>query len=68
MIKVQHLQTKKDFFGLHDVTVVVNGSGEYTYTLGSEHEVDVFVAKMRFHPGRALNYLKKIKIGEVIKK
>lgn len=61
-MKLLLLCTVKDCFGITDVTVLVNNKKEYTFSLKSEYDVEVFNEKLRFHPGKALNYLKKCSI------
>lgn len=61
-MKVLHLSTTKDCFGIWDVCVRVNGVKEYTFPLCCEDDVDEFLRLLRFHPGKALNHLKKVKI------
>ena len=62
-LRLVHLATSKDFFGLYDVAVLVNGK-EYSYTVRTKYEVDRFVKVMRYQPGKALNLLKKGNISE----
>lgn len=51
-------QIKKDWTGMIDVTVLVNGRKEYTFTLTSEQDLEEF-ERLRVHnPGRAFNFLK----------
>lgn len=54
----------KDFTGLIDVTVVVNGKKEYTFTLSSQYDLDEFERLLKHNPGKALNWLKKVKINK----
>lgn len=53
----------KDFTGLIDVTVVVNGKKEYTFTLSSQYDLDEFERLLKHNPGKALNWLKEVKIN-----
>jgi hypothetical protein len=48
--------------------VLVEGRHEYTYTIGSAFDEECFLALLVHHPGTALNFLKKNKIGKVVKK
>jgi hypothetical protein len=51
-------QIKKDWTGMIDITVLVNGRKEYTFTLTSEQDLEEF-ERLRVHsPGRAFNFLK----------
>lgn len=67
-MKLLHLSTTKDCFGVIDVTVRVNGKKEYTFSVTSQHDVDTFLEQLHYHPGKALNYLKKVKINSVATK
>ena len=58
-MKLLVLSILKDFFGLRDVTVRVNDKKDYTFTLTSNHAVEEFMEILKYHPGKALNYLKK---------
>ena len=60
MIKVTHISTVKDFFNVYNVTVIINSKGEYVYTLRSQYDVDEFERLLKHHPGKALNWLKKV--------
>jgi len=62
MIRLKHLSTTKDWTGLFEVTVVVNGKATYTYVVRSQFDVDEFEKKLWKHPGSALNWLKKVAI------
>ena len=53
----------KNFTGLIDVTVVVNGKKEYTFTLSSQYDLDEFERLLKHNPGKALNWLKEVKIN-----
>lgn len=48
----------KDWTGLIDVTVRVNGKKDYTFTLSSQFDLEEFEKMLKFNPGKALNYLK----------
>lgn len=63
-MKLLLLSTTKDFFGLHDITVRVNGKKDYTFTLTSDHDVEAFMDILKHHPGKALNYLKRVCIKQ----
>lgn len=52
----------KDWTGLIDVTVRVNGKKDYTFTLSSQFDLDEFNKLLVHNPGKALNWLKKAKI------
>jgi hypothetical protein len=56
------LCVSKDFFGLWDVTVSIKGK-EYTYTICSSYDIDVFNSYLPYHPMKALNWLKKVAIS-----
>ena len=53
---------KKDWTGLIDVTVVINSKKEYTFTLSSQFDLEEFERLVLHNPGKALNWLKKVKI------
>ncbi len=48
----------KDWTGLIDATVRVNGKKDYTFTLSSQFDLEEFEKMLKFNPGKALNYLK----------
>ena len=48
----------KDWTGLIDVTVRINGKKDYTFTLSSQFDLEEFERVLRFNPGKALNILK----------
>ena len=54
----------KDWTGLIDVTVRVNGKKDYTFTVKSQFDLDEFERLLVHSPGKALNWLKKVKINE----
>ena len=54
----------KDWTGLIDVTVRVNGKKDYTFTVKSQFDVDEFEKLLIHNPGKALNWLKKVKINK----
>jgi hypothetical protein len=54
----------KDWTGLIDVTVRVNGKKDYTFTLSSQFDLEEFERISKYNPGKALNYLKDRNIGE----
>jgi hypothetical protein len=56
------LSAVKDWTGLIDVTVRVNGKKDYTFTVSSQYDVDEFEKLLKHNPGKALNWLKKVKI------
>jgi len=51
----------KDWTGLIDVTVRVNGK-DYTFTLSSQFDFEEFERLLKHNPGKALNWLKRTKI------
>ena len=61
-MKIFVVSAVKDWTGLIDVTVRVNGKKDYTFTLSSQFDVDEFEKLLKFNPGKALNWLKKNKI------
>jgi hypothetical protein len=61
-MKLIHLSTKTDCFGVSEVAVQVDDKKEYIYSLKSQYDIDVFLEQLRFHPGKALNYLKRVSI------
>lgn len=61
-MKIFIVSAVKDWTGLIDVTVRVNGKKDYTFTLSSQFDVDEFEKLLKFNPGKALNWLKKNKI------
>jgi hypothetical protein len=63
-MKLTHLSTSIDCFGIHEVTVRVDGKKDYTFPLRSEYEVDEFLEEMKHRPGKALNWLKKVAIKD----
>ena len=65
MINLIHLSTVRDFCGVFEVTVLVNNNKEYTFCLGSQYDVEEFQRLTLHHPGKALNYLKKVRIKDV---
>lgn len=54
----------KDWTGLIDLTVRVNEKKDYTFTLSSQYDLDEFERLLKHNPGKALNWLKKVKIKE----
>jgi hypothetical protein len=54
----------KDWTGLIDITVRVNGKKDYTFTLSSQFDLDEFEKALRFNPGKALNILKDRNLGK----
>jgi hypothetical protein len=57
-LTMKHVASTKDFFGLWEVTVLINGK-EYTYPITSEHAVKKIESLLRNrHPGKALNVLR----------
>lgn len=63
-LKLQHVSTVHDMFGVWDITVVVNSSKEYVFSLKSEYDVEEFMKLYYHHPEMALNYLKRYCIRE----
>ena len=61
-MKLFILSIMKDWTGLIDVTVRVNGKKDYTFTVSSQFDVDEFERLLKHNPGKALNWLKKVKI------
>ena len=61
-MKIFVVSAVKDWTGLIDVTVRVNGKKDYTFTLSNQFDVDEFEKLLKFNPGKALNWLKKNKI------
>ncbi len=63
-MKIFIVSIVKDWTGLIDVTVRVNGKKDYTFTVKSQFDVDEFERLLAHNPGKALNWLKKTKIKE----
>jgi hypothetical protein len=61
-MKLQHLSTERDCFGVFDVCVRVDSKKDYTFSLPSEYAMEEFLRLLCYHPGKALNYLKKFAI------
>ena len=57
-MKIFIVSIVKDWTGLIDVTVRVNGKKDYTFTLSSQFDLEEFEKMLKFNPGKALNYLK----------
>ena len=53
---------KRDWTGLIDVDVVINSKKEYTFTLSSQFDLGEFERLALHNPGKALNWLKQVKI------
>ena len=61
-MKIFVVSIVRDWTGLIDVTVRVNGKKDYTFTLSSQFDLDEFNKLLVHNPGKALNWLKKVKI------
>jgi hypothetical protein len=61
-MKIFVVSAVKDWTGLIDVTVRVNGKKDYTFTLSSQFDLDEFNKLLVHNPGKALNWLKKVEI------
>lgn len=62
-MKLTVISVAKDWTGLIDVTVRVNGKKDYTFTLSSQYDLDEFERLSKHNPGKALNWLKEVKIN-----
>jgi hypothetical protein len=63
-MKLVVISAMKDWTGLIDVTVRVNGKKDYTFTLSSQFDLDEFERIVEHNPGKALNWLKQVKVKE----
>ncbi len=61
-MKLTLLGYKVDCFGVINVAVQVNDKKEYIFPLSSWFDLEEFMQLLQFHPGKALNYLKKVQI------
>jgi len=61
-MKIFIVSVMKDWTGLIDVTVRVNGKKDYTFTLSSQFDFEEFERLLKHNPGKALNWLKKTEI------
>jgi hypothetical protein len=59
-VKLLHLSTTIDCFGVHEVLVRVDNKKDYTFSLKSDYDLRQFLEELRHHPGKALNYLKRV--------
>jgi len=57
-MKLILLSTSKDFFGVIDVCVQIDGKKEYTFAMKSQYDIEQFCSLLPRKPGTALNYLK----------
>jgi len=53
---------ERDWTGLIDVSIVINNKKEYTFTLSSQFDLEEFERLTLHNPGKALNWLKQVKI------
>lgn len=63
-MKLLHLSTAKDYFGIYTVCVQIDDKKQYSYDMKSEYDVEQFLQLLRHKPGKALGYLKKYCIKE----
>ena len=61
-MNLEVLMTKKDWTGLIDITVRIDGGKEYTFTLPSQYDLEYFEKMRKRTPGAALNYLKRVEV------
>lgn len=61
-MKLFVLSVERDWTGLIDVSIVINNKKEYTFILSSQFDFEEFERLALHNPGKALNWLKQVKI------
>lgn len=63
-VKLTVTSIVKYYTGVIEISMFINDSKEYTFSVRSQHDVDTFTRLSKYNPGKALNWLKKNCIKE----